>query len=79
VHRWNRLVDLEAQVVREEGILAARPKIRPAQPGDEVLPDRMLKQRNAAWQDETKHKRGALAELKEQAKRERKELEALRR
>jgi hypothetical protein len=77
--RWSQLLGLEQQVIREEGILAARPKTRPAQPGDEVLPDRTLEQRNAAWQDETKHKRGALAELKEQAKRERKELEALRR
>jgi len=77
--RWSQLLGLEQQVIREEGILAARPKTRLAQPGDEVLPDRTREQRNAAWQDETKHKRGALAELKEQAKRERKELEALRR
>jgi hypothetical protein len=42
-----------------------------------VLPDRTLEQRNVAWQDETKHKRAALAELKEQAKSDRKALEAL--
>ena len=77
--RWNQLLSLEQQVVREEALLAARPTNRPAQKGDEVLPDRTLEQRNVAWQDETKHKRGALADLKEQAKRERKELEALRR
>ena len=52
---------------------------RPAQPGDELLPDRTLAQRDAGWQDETKHMQSALADLKEQAKRERKELESFRR
>jgi hypothetical protein len=77
--RWSQLLALEQQVIREERILAARPKTRPAQPGDEVLPDRTIDERNRQWQDETKHKRGALAELKAQAARERAELEALRR
>jgi hypothetical protein len=52
--RWNQVLSMEQQVVREEGILAARPKTRPAQPGDEVLPDRLIDQRNADWQVETK-------------------------
>lgn len=74
--RWSQLLGLEQQVIRKEGILAARPKTRPAQPGDEVLPDRTLEQRNAAWLDETKHRRSAFADLKEQAKKERKKLES---
>jgi hypothetical protein len=77
--RWNQLLSMEQQVAREEQVLAARPKTRPTQQGDEVLPDRTISQRAEAWLDETKHRRAALAELKEQAKRERKELEALRR
>jgi hypothetical protein len=75
--RWHRLLDLEQQVIREEQQLAARPKTRPAQASDDTLPDRTLAKRNADWQEQTKHKHAALADLKEQAKRERKELESL--
>jgi hypothetical protein len=78
-HRWGRLLDMEAQIIREEQTLAARGKTLPTQPGDEMLPDRTISQRDAAYLDETKHRKAALAELKEQAKREREELEALRR
>jgi hypothetical protein len=74
--RWHQLLSMEQQVVREEEILAARPKTRPAQPGDETLPDRTLEQRNADWQVQTKDIRAGLADLKEQAKRERRELES---
>jgi hypothetical protein len=77
--RWYRQLDLEQQVLRDEEQLAARPKTRPAQKGDDMLPDRTIAQRDAAYLDETNHRKAALAELKEQAKRERKELEALRR
>jgi len=76
-NRWGRLLDAEAQAQREEAALASRPKTRPPERTDEQLPDRTIAQRDAAWQDETKHKRVALADLKEQAKRERKELESL--
>jgi hypothetical protein len=74
--RWNQLLSMEQQAIREEQQLALRPKTRPAQPGDEALPDRTLEQRNAAWLDETKHRRAAFAGLKEQAKVEPKLLEA---
>jgi hypothetical protein len=74
--RWNQLIGMEQQIVREEQQLALRPKKRPAQPGDEVVPDRTLAQRDAQWLDETKHRRDALAGLREQAKRERRELES---
>src|SRR4029453_5046746 len=78
-HRWSRLLDMEAQVQRDEQQLAARGKKRPPAHDEELLPDRTIAQRDAAYLDETKHRKAALAELKEQAKRERKELEALRR
>jgi hypothetical protein len=77
--RWNRLLQQEEQVAREEQALAARPKTRPAQPGDQVLPDRTLAQRDADWQEQTKAKRAALAELRKLAAKERKELEAFTR
>jgi hypothetical protein len=40
------------------------------------LPDRTIAQRDADWQVETKNRRAGLEALKEQAKRERKELES---
>jgi hypothetical protein len=67
---------MEEQIVREEQQLAARPKTRPAQQGDDLLPDRTIAQRDADWQVETKNRRAGLEDLKEQAKRERKELES---
>jgi hypothetical protein len=74
--RWNQLLGMEEQIGREEQQLALRPKKRPTQPGDEVLPDRTLAQRDAGWLDETKYKHVTLADLKEQAKRARAELES---
>jgi hypothetical protein len=75
--RWNQLLSIEQQIVREEQLLAARPKTRPVQQGDDLLPDRTIDERNRQWLDEKKHRRGVLDGLKEQAKAERKELEAL--
>jgi hypothetical protein len=69
---------MEEQVVREEQALATRPKNRPTQPGDETLPDRTIEQRAADWQAETKHRHATLADTKELAKNERRELERLR-
>jgi hypothetical protein len=74
--RWNQLLQMEQQALREEAALAARPKTRPTQPGDEVLPDRTLEQRNADWQVETKDRRAAHEELRKLAETERKELES---
>jgi hypothetical protein len=76
--RWNQLIGMEAQAEREAAALARRPKKRPAQPGDEVLPDRLLEKQEREWQEKTTYLHAALADLREQAKRERKELEALR-
>lgn len=74
--RWFRLLEAEAQAQRDEAALASRPKKRPAQPGDDVLPDRTLAQRDAEWVDATKYKQGALAELRDQVKTERRTLES---
>jgi hypothetical protein len=78
-NRWNLLLGMEQQIDREEQHLAARPPTRPAQPGDEVLPDRTISQRSADWQVQTKYLHAAHADLKEQAKAERKDLESLKR
>jgi hypothetical protein len=74
--RWTRLFDLESQVQREEQAVAARPKMRPAAPGDDLLPDRTLAERDRAFEEETKGRRDGLEVLKAQAKRERAELES---
>jgi hypothetical protein len=74
--RWFNLFGAEAQIQREEAALASRPKKRPIQPGDDLLPDRTLEQQGRAWEDETKHRRDSLATLKDQAKTERKQLES---
>lgn len=74
-HRWHRLLDLEQQVVREEQKLAGRPRTRPNEPGDDLVPNRTLAERDRAWEEQTKDRRDSLGALKEQAKAERKELE----
>jgi hypothetical protein len=76
--RWSKLLDAEAQVERDEAALASRPKTRPAEPGDDLLPDRTLRQRGAAYADETKARIAALADFRESAKNERRALDALR-
>ena len=75
-NRWGRLLDVEAQVQREDQQLASRPKKRPTQPGDDALPDRTIEKQDRAWEDETKSRRNGLGVLKDQAKAERKELES---
>jgi hypothetical protein len=68
---------MEQQVIREEQQLASRPKNRPAELTDDVLPDRTLEKRNADWQDQTKHMRASHAELRKLAEKERRELDSL--
>jgi hypothetical protein len=75
--RWSRLLDMEQQVIREEALLANRPKNRPTELTDDTLPDRTLEKRNADWQEQTKHMRAAHAELRKLAEEERRELESL--
>ena len=74
--RWNQLIGMEAQAEREAAALARRPKNRPTQPGDDELPDRTLKQRDAAWQDKGTYLRDSLAALKAEAASESRLLES---
>lgn len=48
-HRWSRLFDLEAQVQRDEQKLVARPKKRPAQHGDDMLANEIIKRLETAF------------------------------
>lgn len=75
-HRWNRIADLESQITREEAALGARPRKRPSQPGDEMVPDRTLAEWDSRWIAETESLREQLKPLKAEAKRERAELES---
>jgi hypothetical protein len=75
-HRWSRLLDMEAQVQRDEQQLATRGKKRPPAHDEQLLPDRTVAQRDRAYLDETAHRRAALSELKAQAKHERADLES---
>jgi hypothetical protein len=75
-HRWEQLFGMEQQIQRDTAALEARPKERPAQFGDETLPDRTLEVRNLDWEQQTEARALALAALREQAKRERAELES---
>jgi hypothetical protein len=74
--RWNQLLGMEQQVERDADALGARPKKRPGQRDDELLPDRTLEARNREWEEETKSRHLGLAELRKLASTERSELES---
>ena len=74
--RWEQLFNLEQQVQREEQAVAARPKKRPAAPGDDMLASEVVERLNRAFEEESKGRRDGLEVLKAQAKHERAELEA---
>lgn len=77
-HRWGRLLDLEAQIQRDAAAVGARPKKRPAGPGDWKLPESAIERMEKEYKDQTEGMRRELATLKEQAKNERRELESWR-
>ncbi len=78
-YRWEQLLGMEQQIQREATALESRPKKRPAQSGDELVPDRTIAEWEEAFEHQTKHAHVALAALREQAKRERRELEGFTR
>jgi hypothetical protein len=77
--RWHRLVELEGQIVREEQALAARPKKRPQQPNDDLIAPEGLKRLEDEFASRADYQRASLEELKEQAKKERSEVESFTR
>ena len=76
--RWATLIDMESQVQREEAALASRPKSRPAQPGDDALPNRTIEKQAQAFVEQTKYLQTSLAELRTLAAAQRRELEGYR-
>lgn len=74
--RWEQLLNIEQQVVREEQAVAARPRKRPPAPGDDMLATEVIRRLELAFEEESKGRRDGLEVLKAQAKREREELEA---
>jgi hypothetical protein len=76
-HRWNRLLDLEAQIVREQQALAARSKKRPGEPNDRMLAPSVVTRLGREHEQQTKGMQEELTEIRKQATAERKALEAL--
>jgi hypothetical protein len=73
---WSRLLDLEAQVVREEANLNARPRRRPAAPSDKMLAREVIERMDEEYEADTKHRRESLAQEKALAVATRKDLES---
>jgi hypothetical protein len=75
--RWSRLLDMKAQILRDEGALSLRPAKRPAQLSDAMIPDRTLAKMDAEYEAQTQGLREQLAALKREVESERKALGAL--
>lgn len=77
MHRWSALLGMEQQIQRDAAALETRPKKRPAQHGDDRVPDRTIAEWDETYERQTKDKHVALAELRKLTERERAELESL--
>jgi hypothetical protein len=73
--RWGKLLDLEAQVQRDEQLVAARGK-RPGNPGDKMLADEIIRRMDDEYEAQTKSRRESVKQERELAVSTRKELEA---
>lgn len=76
VRRWEQLLNIEAQIPREETRLAVRERGRVPDPTDEYAPKELLAKKDSDHRQRVEGERAALKQLKEQAKAERKELES---
>lgn len=74
--RWSQLLELEAQIPREEANLAAMERGRQADPSDEWAPKELLDRKDTAQRDRIANDRAAIKTLKEGAKRGRREHES---
>jgi hypothetical protein len=73
--RWLKLLDLEAQVQRDEQLVAARGK-RPGNPGDKMLADEVIRRMDDEYEAQTRFRRESVEQERELAVSTRKELEA---
>ena len=74
--RWEQLLGMEAQIPREEANLAVLERGRVADAGDEFAPRELIAHKDAQHRDRVESRRAGLKQLKEEAKRVRKELES---
>jgi hypothetical protein len=73
--RWLKLLDLEAQVQRDEQLVAARGK-RPGNPGDKMLADEVIRRMDDEFEATTKLRRESVRQERELTAATRKELES---
>jgi hypothetical protein len=74
--RWSQLLDLEQQIPREEANLAVLERGRVPDPTDEYAPKELLAKKDADHRSRVESRRAGLKQLKEEAKRGRKEPES---
>ena len=74
--RWEQLLGMEAQIPREEANLAMLERGRVTDPSDEFAGPELRAKKDADHRDRVESRRGGLRQLKEEAKRVRKELES---
>ena len=74
--RWSQLLDMEAQVPREEARLATMERGRAPDPADEFSPKELLDKKDKAHRERVEGTRSSLKQLKEEARRVRRELES---
>lgn len=75
-YRWEQLLGMEAQIPREEAKLATLERGRVPEPADEFTPRELLAKKDADHRNRVESRRDGLKQLKEEAKRIRKELES---
>jgi len=75
-YRWEQLLGMEAQIPREEAKLATLERGRVPEPADEFTPKELLAKKDAAHRDREESTRSSIKQVKEEAKRVRKELES---
>lgn len=74
--RWEQLLGMEAQIPREEATLAVLERGRVPDPADEFAGPELRAKKDADHRDRVESRRAGVKQLKEEAKRVRKELES---
>jgi hypothetical protein len=77
ISKWEQLLSLEQQIPRDEANLAVLERGRIAEPTDEYAPKELLAKKDADHRARIESRRASIRDMKDQAKRDRKALEAL--
>jgi hypothetical protein len=75
--RWERLVSMEAQALRDRQTLGERPRKRPSDPNDWKLPSEAVAKLDSDYEAETRTRQAEVDGLRKEAVAERKVLESL--